>query len=502
MVGIPWICNGAAVHFSLIDYNGNVPQAGSGVTVAWEYSDNQGPWTSIPSLNGFQFGVSPNGATAINCPTPTGYVDREYRAIITVTNANGTCVFVSQPALLRIYCEITSVNVQAVSAPPAPLCEGDQATFSVSVSTNLPPPGPTNDVHIDWCVSDDGGGSWTVLGQFYDQLSFTYPPTPLTVGAKDICFKAVVSNGACGSLTGQTCIHVDPNPMCGGITGLAVPPNLTLVGTTPWLTYEICPGNDASVGMDPVLPPFKNCNPQWQYTFTPNNPASWVDLGFTNSVQNTNILPTGSWGSNTSIFYRIQCKPLSTPSGCDPCLSNIIEIRLKPPTPVPSVVAVPSTQTICYGDMVTLYSSNDPGTQTTWYCNGEVIGTGPFIPVSSQACYWSEATDGCTTERSDTICLTVCTATAIITCPEDNPCIIPNIPITLSGLLSWSTCGPIVQYDWEVEFLPDPPGPIYFFSGPTVTFTPPPGGAIVTLTVIDANGCSHSFQSYFKPCQP
>ncbi|MBK6901472.1 MAG: hypothetical protein IPH04_01325 [Saprospirales bacterium] len=52
------------------------------------------------------------------------------------------------------------------------------------------------------------------------------------------------------------------------------PANLTLIANTPWLTYEICPGDDASVGMDPSMPPFLNCNPQWQYSFTPGNPAT------------------------------------------------------------------------------------------------------------------------------------------------------------------------------------------------------------------------------------
>ncbi|MBK6901473.1 MAG: hypothetical protein IPH04_01330 [Saprospirales bacterium] len=209
----------------------------------------------------------------------------------------------------------------------------------------------------------------------------------------------------------------------------------------------------------------------------------------------------GKLGEQYLDLYRIECQPLSVTSGCDPCYSNIIEIRIKPQPPIPVIIAIPPNQTICKGDIVTLYSSNDPGTQTTWYCNGEVIGSGPIISVSNQACYWSEATDGCYTFRSDSLCLTVCTAVAKITCPIDNPCIIPNIPITLSGLNSYSVnCGPIVQYDWEVEFLPN--GPSYFFTGPTITFTPPPAGVIVYLTVTDSNGCTHSVQTSFEPCQP
>jgi hypothetical protein len=507
MVGIAWVCNGASVHFSLLDFNGNTPQPGGGVTVAWQYSDDQwATWTLIPSLGGFQFGVPANTATAITCPSPTGFVDREFRAIITATSANGTCVFTSQPALLRIYCEIGQVNVQATPSIPAPLCEGDQASFTVSVTTNLPGPDPANDVHIDWCISTDGGATWLIL-PYSDQTGFVYPT--ITAGMQDICFKAIVNNGACGVKTGQVCVKVDPKPVCGGIIGWPTPANLTLVASTPWLMYEICPGEDATVGMDPSMLPFQSCNPQWQYSFgdsnNPNTPSlwTWVNLGFSNSLQNTNILPTTLWGTNTSIYYRIECLPLSIPSGCAPCYSNIVEIKLKPAPPAPTIVAVPPNQTICYGDAVGLFASNDPGTVTTWYCNGEAVATGPIYSASNQACYWTEVTDGCYILRSDPLCLTVCVAVAKITCPSDNPCIIPNIPITLSGLDSYSVnCGPIVMYQWEVEFLPQPNSSIYFFNTPTVTFTPPAAGAIVTLTVADSNGCVHSVQSYFKPCQP
>ncbi|MBK7408663.1 MAG: hypothetical protein IPJ40_11715 [Saprospirales bacterium] len=119
LIGIPWICNGDAVHFSLFDTNLNTPQPAGGVTVDWYYSDDA--WATsnqIPSLSGFQFVVPANGATLVNCPNnPFGYVDREFRAIITVTNGNGTCMYTSQSAQLRIYCEVTQADVTILTSP-------------------------------------------------------------------------------------------------------------------------------------------------------------------------------------------------------------------------------------------------------------------------------------------------------------------------------------------------------------------------------------------------
>lgn len=498
-VGLIGICDGDPVHFSLVDYNtGSVPPPSAGVTVTWEYSDN-GPWgpiLSIPPLSGFQFVVPPNDATDINCPNNSGYVDRDFRAKITITNSIGTCVYYSQPSSLRIYCKVSNASV--IVAPPGPFCAGDFALLNVSLASTdpfvLPNIGST--VTVEWFLN----GTW--LGSGYtNRDSFPYP-----LSTTNMCFHAEVYH--CGPVftTAQTCIQVDPKPVCGYITGLPYnnPTNLTLTSIVPWPTYEICPGNDAIVGINPTTP-FTNCNPQWQYSLDPF-PFNWIDIGFSNPAQNTNILPahfTPPWSpSQQNIYYRIACRPLSNPSGCAPCLSNnIIEIRLKPVLSKPVISCNPASQIICYGGTATLTVALDPQvTQWTWYCNGAVVGTGPSVIVDKKACYWVEATDGCSTVKSDPLCLDVCTVFAIITCPEDNPCAIPNLPVTMSGISSYSTCGFIDQYDWEVEDLPS--GTTHFYSGPTVTFTPPPAGAIVMLTVTDSNGCIHSAQGFIKPCQP
>jgi len=493
-VGLIGICDGDPVHFSLIDYNtGGVPPPASGVTVVWEFFDqgistSWNPVPSIPPLSGFQFVVPPNDATDINCPNNSGYVDRDFRAIITVSNSLGTCTYISQPSGVRIYCKVSNASV--VVAPPGPFCAGDFALLNVSlISTDpfvLPNIGST--VTVEWFLNGNP------LGSGYTNLSsFPYP-----LGATNMCFHAEVYHCGPAFVTAQTCVQVDPKPVCGAIIGWHIPANLTFISTG---IYEICPGDDAAVGIDPSsLPTFANCNPQWEYTFTPTVAASWTPLGFSNSVQNTNILPTSLWGSNTSIYYRIKCLPLSTPSGCLPCYSNIVEIRLKPALAKPVISCNPASQIICYGGPpATLSVAFDfQVTQWTWYCDGAVVGFGPSVPLDKKACYWVEATDGCYTVKSDTLCLEVCTASAIISCPIDNPCVIPGLPIKLGGGLCTSTCGGPYTYTWGWN------NGTYISGQGTdmLCHIPDLSGTFYTLTVVDANGCTHSTTVFIKPCQP
>lgn len=501
-IGLSAICDGDPVHFSMVDNNGNTPQPSSGVSVQWQYSDAPFVvWTpASPTLSGFTFLVAQNTATDINCPgAQGGYIDRLYRAIITTSTSNGTCMDTTPFAQLRICCKVTQVNV--IVTPNAPLCEGDVVTFNVSLGTNVPPPANNSETHITWCLIE--GSNSPMPLPFDDLPSFIYN---YTVGVADVCFKAVVSN-CCNSLTGQTCIPVDPKPVCGYIVACPNPNplNLTLINVFPWPIYEICPGDDAMVCLNSnVLPQFSNCNPQWEYSFDPFSPPfTWVNLGFSNPVQNTNILPahfTPAWPpGTTSIFYRVNCLPLSSPSGCDSCLSqNIIEIRLKPALIKPTI-AIDNPKICDYGFATVSVTNVDPLVSLyTWYCNGEVIGWGDNINVNKDACYWVEATDGCSTVKSDTACLKVCIATGIITCPQDNPCAIPNLPSTLCAYDSFSNCGPIVSWWWTWDGGTNIMGQ----STPCLTHIPALNGTNYTLTVTDACGCTHTTQGFIKPCQP
>ncbi len=141
------ICSGDPVHFSIFNMN-NVPdQASGGTTVAWEYSDNCLNYFPIsanpPLFSSFSF-VSPPGhpATTLTSVPPNACVNRCYRATINVTDGVTTCAYTVVHNSLQICHPIQ--NVQLTVSPLGPLCQGDLPTFSVTLSSNMPPPGPSN----------------------------------------------------------------------------------------------------------------------------------------------------------------------------------------------------------------------------------------------------------------------------------------------------------------------------------------------------------------------
>lgn len=510
-VGLGSICSGDPVHFSIYSgLAGNLAQAGAGTSVAWEYSDDCFATAGIPIpsgggalFSGFSF-VVPPGHPATTVPaglcSPNAFVDRSYRAIITVTDGTNTCTYTTDPfCSLRICCPIQNALLNIAPLPTSPattFCEGDVTQFNVTLSSNMPQPNSFNNVHITWCVID-GGVTIPLTGPGYDdQISITYSGPPLT--QPEICFKATISNCGCAPVTVQKCIPVDPKPACGTIAGSPQPnpTNLTLVGTNP-LTYEICPGNDAAVE---IVAPFTNCTPVWQYMFP--SVGVWNNLGTSNATQNTNVLPHLKPASSpylwppleTCIVYRIECRPLNYPtSGCPPCYSNEVWVCLKQEPPAPVITAVPNP--ICKGDISLLSVQNpDPNCNYEWYGNGLLVGFGDFLNVTQQACYWVTCNDGCYTVASNKVCVDVCEAVAIISCPEPIcPCV--GNTITLSADASYSTCGGPLTYTWSWNS-----GILVSDNGVTLDHIPDAGGTTYTLTVTDANGCSHTTQTIITPC--
>lgn len=485
------VCPDDPAHFSLLK-DGVAPGPFSNVTVQWYYDDGLGPVSlARPPFSDFRFPIMP-GVINYDCAnSTTGSVNRTYYAISSVKEmtTGEICDYRSDNYNLKICCPISPATVNIT--PPNPLCEGE--TPNVTVCLNSPDlfvqtPGP--DIDIEWYV--DG-----VYAGFTDQICFNYTipsitgintPTPF-------CFEARVTN--CNGKTGNfsSCLTIDPEPVCGTIEGwpLGSPLNLDLVSTSPHLIYEICPGNDAIVG---VNVPFQKCNPQWQYSFTPGNPPSWVNMGFSNTVQNTNILPTAAWTSN-SIFYRIECQPLSNPSGCEPCYSEMIEIRLKTPPPVN---AISGNNQLCAGQINTLsVVTPNPAHTYTWYCDGLQVATGPDFTYSAvkSACYWFESTDGCYVVESPQFCVEVCEVIPVLSCPlPPNDCACLGDPITISACDSYSTCSPAnLQFIWYIN------GVQQSTTACTLTDTPLPSGTTYQVDIFDSvTGCSASAQQTVVPC--
>lgn len=475
------ICSGDPVHFCLtLD---NLPiQPNPQLAITWEY-DNGNGWKPLPAnpFNGFCFAVPP-GALTIDCTTNTvGYEDWEIRAAVKVyyNNRADSCLYFTPEEDLRICCDIDQTSLAGTTNFPGDLlCDGDTVNFNVQLSSNYPfISTPSAGVTIDWSYNG------TALPAFANQTSYTF--TDIVSATTGACFSAVVTNTSCGkSETLNQCFQVDLIPICGTIDTLILPTNLNQISLNPKV-YEICPGDDAALK---IATSFQNCIPTWEFS---HDLLAWNSLGTTNSIQNTNILPTSSWpGAN--IYYRIKCNPLNDPSGCEPCYSDTLEIRLiNQPTPV--VVTGPSQ--FCFGGSATLtFPVGDPSLSHQWFCNGIPVGNGSnSLQATDGGCYWVESTNGCFDAKSALYCVDACAVEARISCP--NTCPKPSAPITLSACDSFDSCGLPLTYSWTVTGSTLPT-----INGCDITHVPDPGGTTYTVTVTNSLGCTDTTSTTIVPC--
>ncbi|MCR9102351.1 MAG: hypothetical protein NXI25_20515 [bacterium] len=498
------ICNGDPAHFCLDD-NGQTPGPYSNVSVQWESSDDGGTsWQPVtsPSFIDFCFPVAPGELTLPCSSSPDGFVDRTYRAVSTVTGPTGEqCEYISEEYDLQICCPISPATV--ILSPPDPYCEGETETFTATLNSPDPfvqTPGPN--VTIDWYYVDPIAGTRTLIGSGSPSVTHTvtFPQVP---GVTDFCFEAEVANCNDKMETFSACVSVDPEPVCGTIAGcpLGAPTNLTLIDPNPaHLVYEICPDNDAILCQDVS---FDDCIPQWQYTFTDPNiasPSDWVNMGLSNTTQNTNILPSHLWPlGQTSIYYRIQCNPLSNPSGCEPCFSNIVEITL---IQAPAPPAISGPMQVCLEDLPVTLSVNSPvaGLTYTWLYEGLVIGNGNSISATNGGCYWLEASNGCQVTEGPPFCLEVCETIARLSCPlPPNACATPGEPITITACDSENTCSGMagLLFEWFVDGVSQGTAS----SVCDFTHTPATSGTTYKVVVTDpATGCMDMIEQTVIPC--
>lgn len=492
------ICSGTPVHFCILQ--NHVPAtAGPGTTIAWEYWDGSA-WSPVtnPDFAGFCFPVSPGSLVCSG--SPTGYDEYVFRAVIKKTMAGQVCNYFPHEKKLRVCCQLSggavSVNVLPASALNGTLCEGDSVGLDVSLTGVA---GIGTDTDIKWSLNG------TALTAFDNMTAFNYPINP--VGVNDLCFTATLTNCACSPLTLTKCVPVDPTPVCGLITEYPTG-TLQLMSIDPVTHheyYQICPGNDAALQMVNQAD-FANGNTFWQFKLPG---GSWTDLGGSNTLQNTNILPclkpTGSpylWNGATCITYRVENRPESMPSGCDPCYSNEVTICLQTAPVADFITGDPQ---ICKGD-VSLLSVSAPvaGLNYYWFCNGLYVGSGPTYLADKTANYWVEISNGCQTTVSPWFHLDVCEVIAAISCPlSPNQCACLGEEITLSGCVptySKDTCPGIYSYVWTASNggIPTASG-----SGCEITHIPVAGGTTYNLTVTNTTtGCVGHAERTIVPCEP
>jgi len=490
------ICSGNPVHFC-VKKDGVTPQPPPGMTIVWEHNDDGTGWLAEPNppFIGFCF-VAPSVTGDCSLANPDGFVDRAYRAKISVTDPMlGVCEYISDEYVLRICCPISPATVNIAVAQPGllngTLCEGDVADLTVTLNSpdpfvNVPGAATT----IEWYQNGIHNPMWD------NQSSFTV--MGVTASVPSICFKAEVHH--CSKmLSFSACITVDPVPQPGTIdkdplcTTLEPPVSPCPAGT---ICYSICPGNDASLA---IVSPYNECVPRWQYSF---DHTTWTDMGITNEIQNTNELP-GDWpwpSGFPPIYYRLACYPFHTPSGCEPEFSNEIRIEFIQPPPVDAIAGL--TQ-ICKEDGGTWLSVVVSGPYTyIWYCDGLEVQNGPSFTfyATKEACYWVDITNGCQVTQTPRHCLKVCELVAVIGCPSDCPYI--GESVTLNACTGTrNTCGgdpSTFIYNWTWT---DSTG-TYTSTGCSITYTPPADGTTFTVMVTDpATGCTDSDTTTIVPCQ-
>lgn len=503
------ICSGDRIHFSIVNSAGFPPANFPGnTTVTWYYSDDLGgSWTEIQPIpgqapfgdNSFWFGQGQvSQPTTLNNCGLVSEIFRHFRAKISVWDAQYThsCDFYAETQTpLKICCPV-ELSMTMTPGPPEVLCASDIVMFNVKVATGLPEPGPTNFVTISWEVIINSDVIPLTGPAYTDKEEIWYPHMSFTqLSPGTVCFRATVSNCACDTQKITKCITIDPTPICGTITGASE----NLIPTGIPNEYLICPDNDAAIAIETS---FEKCRPQWQYKF-PNTTNSWANLGFTNPVQNTNVLPhyrpSGSpylWpAGETCIMYRIACLPLNHPnSGCDTCFSNEIKVCLKPGLNKPFIVG---QNPICDGaeTPLSLGGTANPGYIYKWYHNGEFLGSGTTYQASQSGRYMicvSEEDTCKETKCSEPFDLDVCAIIASISCPiPDCPCI--GDTITLSAAGSYSTCGGTLTFSWKIDG-------VEVSTDEFLEHVPSPTGTTYLLTVTDENVCIGTKQRTVVPC--
>lgn len=459
--------------------------------IDWQYRDQGSAWISpgYPSASCF---VIPDVATSL-CQDPDILsITREYHASTTNLNSGQQCDLYQT---IQICCpiEITGLTgaLTLADGSQVPLsskiCQDDfplDLSAAVTANKTLSPLPP--DLTIQWELVSDVTGTVS----FTNTASIT---TASVNAAQSLGLQVSIGYAGCNQCSIDSrliAIDIEEAPICGVITGPS----------------KICPLDAVNLQASG----FDNCTPHWYMSDDPTFQTNVINLGVSNSIQNTNILPPESWMAS-DVYFRVICQP-DPASTCMPCTTDyLVEIVDHPEVPVVSSTPQPANPgdpiVQCFLSPVNLTIDNFNGSlyDYTWYHDGlEVPGGGQTINVFETGNYWVEASHWagfvhdvtlCENVPSEIIEVQVCAVNAVITCPD--PCPFTITPsFVLDASQSYSTCDiPIMSYKWSTTE-----------TSPDITLvnpTPPwDTGKILNyqVTVTDILGCTGTAAISLKVC--
>lgn len=489
------ICSGDALNIKIMQDGQivNFPNPPNQMSLEWQefVSGNWVTVTSFTPVSGFAFPIAPQTLLSNCTGTTNGFESKIFRIQFTLTDpSGGSCIYYSKESTLKICCPLSDFSLNVSSSNLDNLyCQPEAASFVASiVSPDLFV--NNGNVQIQWFVNN-------VLQTGASSLNFNY--NPLTIPA-NLCFKAVLKNCNCPDIQKEICFQADPQPSCLG--ALTVDPEPVIKVITANTDYQICPNSDAQLRLIPSTS-FTNGILNWQYEFPNTAPNIWNNLGTTNTLQATNILPQlvppntpnpSIWpAGETCIRYRVINSPFSNPSGCVACTSNIIKICLRPEPPLTNISG---NNMICVGGSTVLTVNSTPGYTYTWFLNGQALGfTGTSYTATQSGNYWVEITStgmSCLPKQSSTFTLMICKITPQIKCP---PCTRIGQSVILDASVSQDDCNKPLQYSWSASN----GGPLLFNGNPFVHNIGSPN-TTYTLTVTNSIGCSATTSMTLKAC--
>jgi hypothetical protein len=394
----PTICSEGT--FTVIPANG-IPTAATIIPANTTYS-----WAAPVVTGGITGGNADSGQTQISqtLTNPTNAVQTATYTVFPTSGTTGSCV--GAPFTITV-----TVNPMPFINNLSPgTCSGQTLTITpTNGGGNIVPVGTT----YSWGAPVVSGGM--TGGTAGSGTSISANLNNLTNTLQTASYNVTATSGSCVGSTFTIGVKVNPKP--------------TVLGTPATLS-PICSGGS--------IAPITLSNP--------NNVAGTIDYNWTRS--NTVNLTGMASGGNGSVISGNLTNSTGSPQTAvftltatsdEGCVSDPVTVSVVV-NPIPSVAALPATQTICSGDNATINLSNPnnvPGTILSWTRDNTAFITG--IPDGSGATISGTLTNSTLLPQTTTFtitatangCSSVINTISVIVNPRPDAAITPNATQTI-----------------------------------------------------------------------